>query len=125
MMAHFAQLDENNVVIQVIVVANEELMENGAESEDKGIAFCKTLLGADTNWVQTSYNATIRKNYAGIGYIYDPVADHFFLPQPFPSWTLDADARWQAPVPYPMEEGKFFTWDEETLSWVEVVLPTE
>jgi len=81
-MAHFAQLDENNKVLQVIVVANEELMENGAESEHKGIAFCKTLLGADTNWVQTSYNATIRKNYAGIGYLYDPIRDAFIPPKP-------------------------------------------
>jgi hypothetical protein len=124
-MAHFAQLDENNVVTQVIVVANEELLLDGVENETKGIMFCKSLLGEDTRWVQTSYNATIRKNYAGIGYTYDPVADHFFAPQPYPSWALDADARWQAPTPYPTEEGKFFTWDEPTLSWVELVLPTE
>lgn len=122
-MAHFAQLDENNVVTQVIVVANEELLLDGVENETKGIMFCKSLLGDDTRWVQTSYNGNIRKNYAGIGYTYDPVADHFFAPQPFPSWTLDADAKWQAPTPYPTEEGKFFTWDEPTLSWVEVVLP--
>lgn len=124
-MAHFAQLDENNVVTQVIVVANEELLLDGVENETKGIMFCKSLLGEDTRWVQTSYNGNIRKNYAGIGYTYDPVADHFFAPQPFPSWTLDESAKWQAPVPYPVEEGKFFTWDEPTLSWVEVVLPTE
>ncbi len=124
-MAHFAQLDENNLVTQVIVVANEELLLDGVENETKGIVFCKSLLGEDTRWVQTSYNGNIRKNYAGIGYTYDPVADHFFAPQPFPSWTLDADAKWQSPIPYPVEEGKFFTWDEPTLSWVEVVLPTE
>ena len=124
-MAHFAQLDENNVVTQVIVVANDELLLDGVENETKGIMFCKSLLGEDTRWVQTSYNGTIRKNYAGIGYTYDPVADHFFAPQPYPSWTLDENAKWQAPVPYPVEEGKFFTWDEPTLSWVEIVLPTE
>jgi hypothetical protein len=124
-MAHFAQLDENNVVTQVIVVANEELLLDGVENETKGIMFCKSLLGDDTRWVQTSYNGNIRKNYAGIGYTYDPVADHFFAPQPFPSWTLDADAKWQPPVPFPTETGKFFTWDEPSLSWVEVVLPTE
>ena len=124
-MAHFAQLDENNLVTQVIVVANDELLLDGVENETKGIMFCKSLLGDDTRWVQTSYNATIRKNYAGIGYTYDPVADHFFAPQPYPSWNLDSDAKWQAPVQYPVEEGKFFTWDEPTLSWVEVVLPTE
>ena len=124
-MAHFAQLDENNVVTQVIVVANNELLLDGVENETKGIMFCKSLLGDDTRWVQTSYNGNIRKNYAGIGYTYDPVANHFFAPQPYPSWTLDSDARWQPPVPYPIEEGKRFTWDEPTLSWVKVVLPTE
>ncbi len=122
-MAHFAQLDENNLVTQVIVVANEELLLNGVENETKGIMFCKSLLGDDTRWVQTSYNGNIRKNYAGIGYTYDPVADHFFAPQPYPSWTLDTDAKWQAPTPMPVEEEKFFTWDEPTLSWVELVLP--
>ena len=124
-MAHFAQLDENNVVTQVIVVANDELLLDGVESEAKGIEFCKSLLGEDTRWVQTSYNGNIRKNYAGIGYTYDPVADHFFAPQTYPSWVLDADAKWQSPVPYPNEEDKFFNWDEPTLSWVEVVKPTE
>jgi len=124
-MAHFAQLDENNLVTQVIVVANEELLLDGVENETKGIEFCKSLLGENTRWVQTSYNGNIRKNYAGIGYTYDPVADHFFAPQPYPSWTLDADAKWQSPILYPVEEGKFFTWDEPTLSWVEIVPPTE
>jgi hypothetical protein len=118
-MAHFAQLDENNKVLQVIVVANEELMENGVESEHKGIAFCKTLLGADTNWVQTSYNATIRKNYAGIGFIYDADNDYFFGPSPYPSWELNADAQWEAPVAMPTDapEGSFYTWNENDLKW--------
>ena len=124
-MAHFAQLNENNVVTQVIVVANEELLLDGVENETKGIVFCKSLLGEDTRWVQTSYNASFRKNYAGIGMSYDPVADHFFAPQPYPSWTLDANAQWQAPTAMPDEEGKLFTWNEETLSWDELVLPTE
>ena len=115
-MAHFAQLDKNNKVLQVIVVANEELMENGAESEHKGIAFCKTLLGADTNWVQTSYNATIRKNYAGIDFIYDAENDYFFAPQPYPSWELNADAQWEAPVAYPTD-GEAYTWNENDLKW--------
>ena len=124
-MAHFAQLDENNVVTQVIVVANEELLLDGVENETKGIVFCKSLLGKDTRWVQTSYNSTFRKNYAGIDYTYDPVADHFFATKPYPSWTLDADAQWQAPTAMPVEEGKFFTWNETTLSWDESSLPTE
>jgi hypothetical protein len=112
-MSHWAQIDDNNIVTQVLV---------GPNYGDEGEAFFNALGGT---WVQTSYNGNIRKNYAGIGYTYDPVADHFFAPQPYPSWTLDSDAKWQAPVTYPVEEGKFFTWDEPTLSWVEVVLPTE
>ena len=120
-MAHFAQLDENNTVTQVIVVANEELLLDGVENETKGILFCKSLFGEDTRWVQTSYNGNKRKNYAGIGYTYDPVNDYFFAPQPFPSWTLDTDAKWQAPIPMPTD-GKFYTWNESTLSWDEVAL---
>ena len=118
-MAHFAQLDENNTVTQVIVVANEELMLDGVENETKGIMFCKSLFGEDTRWVQTSYNGNIRKNYAGIGYTYDPVNDWFFAPQPYPSWTLDSEAKWQPPTPYPTD-GKFYTWNESTLTWDEV-----
>jgi hypothetical protein len=117
-MAHMAQLDENNKVLQVIVVANEELMENDVESENKGIAFCKTLLGANTNWVQTSYNANFRKNYAGIGYSYDATRDAFIAPKPFESWVLDeATCQWQAPTPYPTDD-KLYTWDEPSLTWL-------
>lgn len=119
-MAHFAQLDDNNIVTQVIVVANDELLLDGVESEVKGILFCKSLFGEDTKWKQTSYNSTIRKNYAGIGYTYDAANDYFFAPQPYPSWTLDADARWQPPVAMPTDD-KMYSWNEETLSWDEVV----
>lgn len=118
-MAHFAELDETNIVKQVIVVHNNELLVNGVESEAKGIEFCQSLLGG--NWVQTSYNGNFRKNYAGIGFIYDPVLDAFYVPQPYPSWTLDENARWQPPTPMP-EDGIFYWWDETTLSWTE---PTE
>lgn len=76
-MGHFAQLDENNVVTNVIVINNNELLDNGIESEEKGIAFCKSLYGQDTRWVQTSFNRTFRKNFAGIGHIYDSVRDAF------------------------------------------------
>jgi len=119
-MAHFAQLDENNAVTQVIVVANDELLLDGVENETKGIMFCKSLFGEDTRWVQTSYNGNKRKNYAGIGYTYDPVNDWFFAPQPYPSWTLDSEAKWQPPTPYPTD-GKFYTWNESTLTWDEVI----
>lgn len=119
-MAHFAQLDENNIVMNVIVVSNNELLdENGVEQESKGIAFCQSLLGG--NWVQTSYNGNIRKNYAGIGYTYDATRDAFIPPQPFPSWTLvEETALWKPPVDYPTD-GKMYTWNEETTSWVEIV----
>ena len=119
-MAHFAQLDENNIVMNVIVVSNNELLdENGVEQESKGISFCQSLLGG--NWVQTSYNGNIRKNYAGIGYTYDATRDAFIPPQPFPSWTLVGEtAQWKPPVDYPTD-GKMYTWNEETTSWVEIV----
>ena len=80
-MAHFAQLDENNIVTGVIVVHNNELLDaNGQESEAKGIAFCKSLYGNDTRWVQTSYNGSFRGCYAGIGYTYDVTNDQFLPP---------------------------------------------
>jgi hypothetical protein len=118
-MAHFAQLDQQNKVTQVIVVANEELLENGIESEDKGIAFCQSLLGG--NWKQTSYNGNMRKNYAGIGYTFDASRNAFIPPQPYPSWTLvEETCQWTAPVLYPTD-GKMYNWDEPTLSWVEFI----
>jgi hypothetical protein len=121
LMAHFAQLDDNNVVTQVIVVANNELLLDGVETEAKGVIFCKSLFGEDTKWKQTSYNGNIRKNYAGIGYTYDVANDWFYAPQPYPSWILDADAIWQPPVARPTDD-KMYTWNEETLSWDEVEL---
>ena len=118
-MAHFAQLDENNKVLQVIVVSNQEITEHGVEVEAKGIEFCKSLLGESTNWVQTSYNSQFRKHYAGIGYIYDPIGDRFIPPSPFPSWVLNEDCFWEPLVPMPIDD-KRYTWDEETFAWVEV-----
>ena len=123
-MAHFAQLDENNIVTQVVVVANNDVKDaNGNESEEIGIAFCKSLFGADTNWRQTSYNNSFRKNYASIGDTYRADIDAFVAPQPYPSWTLNEKARWEPPVPLPDDhavmgqQGKFYKWNEETLSW--------
>ena len=114
-MAHFAQL-ENNVVKQVIVVSNQDILdENGQESEQKGIDFCSNLLGG--TWKQTSYNAKIRKNYAGIGYTYDEGRDAFIPPKPFDSWLLDEDTcQWKAPVDYPTDGGRYL-WNETTTSW--------
>ena len=117
-MSHFAQLNEQSIVMQVIVVANQELLLDGIESEEKGIAFCQSLLGG--NWKQTSYNGNIRKNYAGIGYTYDESRNAFISPQPFPSWTMNQTSYlWESPVPYPTDD-KRYTWDEPTTSWVEV-----
>lgn len=121
-MAHFARIDENNVVQQVIVVADKDTADaNGNEMESIGVAFCQKLLGG--NWKQTSYNGNIRKNYAGIGYIYRADIDAFVAPQPYPSWVLDENAQWQAPVPMPSDAGtgeppKMYRWDEATQSWV-------
>ncbi len=118
-MAHFAKLDENNVVTQVIVVANSDTADaSGVEKESIGIAFCEHLLGG--TWKQTSYNGKIRKNYAGIGYTYDATIDAFVPPKPFPSWLLDTNtAQWHAPIPMPTD-GKMYYWDEASQSWVEV-----
>jgi hypothetical protein len=118
-MAHFAQLNEENLVTQVIVVANQDTADqDGVENEAIGIEFCTNLLGG--TWKQTSYNGNIRKNYAGIGYKYDAALDAFIPPQPFASWTLNNEtAQWEAPTPYPTDD-KRYTWDEETTSWVEV-----
>jgi len=117
-MAHFAELNENNEVLRVIVVNNAELLdEQGQESEQKGIDFCTNLLGG--RWIQTSYNSNFRKNFAGIGFKYDPANDWFQASQPYPSWTLDSNAQWQAPTPRPSDD-KLYTWDEDTTTWVEV-----
>ena len=119
-MAHFAQL-ENNVVKQLIVVSDKDTAdEHGVEKEDIGIAFCSNLLGG--TWKQTSYNARIRKNYAGISYTYDETLDAFIAPKPFASWVLDTDkAQWKAPVDMPTDDKKY-SWDEATTSWKETTV---
>jgi hypothetical protein len=121
-MAHFAQLDENNIVIRVIVVDNKDTStEDGVENENIGIAFCRNLLGQDTIWKQTSYNHNFRKNYAGVGYKYDEILDGFIPPQPYPSWLFNEDTcRWYSPIPHPNDD-KPYIWDENTTSWVEKV----
>jgi len=116
-MAHFAELDNQNTVLRVLVIANADTSdENGNEQEEIGIAFCQRLFGG--NWKQTSYNGKIRKNYAGIGYTYDAVRDAFIPPQPFASWVLNAGScLWEAPIAMPTD-GKMYNWDEATTSWV-------
>ena len=118
-MAHFAQLDENNVVTQVIVVANSDTSDaSGVEKEHIGTAFCERLFGG--TWKQTSYNGNKRKNYAGIGYTFREDIDAFVPPQPYASWTLnETTAQWEAPVAMP-DDGGMYTWDEDNQAWVEV-----
>ena len=127
-MAHFAQLDSDNVVTQVIVVSNDDTSDsNGVETESIGVAFCQKLLGAETNWKQTSYNANMRGNYAGIGYTYmTNVAtlgvgstDIFIGQQPYASWTISTtEARWEAPITQPtltdeqVAAMSYYSWDE-------------
>jgi len=101
MTQYFAQVDDNNIVTQVIVA---------------GQSFVDSLGG---KWVETAMDGSIRANYAGIGYSYDPTHDVFYAPQPFGSWKLDDKYQWQAPVAYPAD-GKMYSWDEPTTSWKEV-----
>lgn len=120
-MAHFAKLDENNFVLEVLVLDNYMITVNGVEIEQKGIDFMSNLLNYPL-WKQTSYNGKFRKNYAGIGYYYDSIRDAFIPPKPFPSWTLNEDTcLWDSPVPYP-NDGKMYTWNEDILNWIETNL---
>jgi len=114
-MAHFAKLNDNNIVEDIHVVENYVIEVNGVESEQAGIDFLKQLHG-DFNWKQTSYNGTFRKNFASIGSHYDPTRDAFIKSKPFLSWILNEDTCiWEAPTPKP--EG-FHNWDEESQSWI-------
>lgn len=114
-MAHFAELDANNVVLRVIVVDNKDTSDaNGVEKEYIGAAFCEKLFGG--TWKQTSYNGNFRKNYAGIGHTYNADIDAFVSPQPYPSWTLNADAQWQPPVAMPTD-GERYLWNESAQVW--------
>ena len=120
-MSHFAQIDDNNIVTQVIVV-EQDVINTG-------------LFGDPAKWIQTSYNThggvhalggtPLRKNYAGIGFTYDEERDAFIPPKPFASWVLDEETcLWNPPTPMPVVEGKMFVWDEPTTAWVEFVVPT-
>jgi hypothetical protein len=117
-MAYFAKLDENNVVLEVLAVHNNELLQDGVESEAKGIQFLVDWSGGYTNWKQTSYNRRIRKHYAAIGFTYDAQRNAFIPPQQFPSWVLNEETcQWDAPVAMP-DDGQRYYWDEATTSWV-------
>ena len=135
-MAHFAQLDSNNVVTQVLVVNNADILDDSnVEQESLGVTFLQNLLGANTVWKQTSYNGNMRKNYAGIGYTYDSGRDSFIPPQPYNSWVIDeTTCLWEAPIDRPtltqaqIDAGSYYAWDEtahqadtadpKTIGWV-------
>ena len=116
-MAHFAKI-VNSTVEQVIVINDQDAPDPAPNnSEPIGQAFIRDVLGLDGEWVQTSYNGTFRAHYAGIGYTWDAINQVFYQPQPYPSWYLDEDWNWQAPVPYP-NDGNDYLWDEATQQWV-------
>ena len=117
-MSHFAQIDENNIVTQVIVI-EQDVVDSG-------------LFGDPNSWIQTSYNThggvhtqggtPLRKNYAGIGYTYDNTKDAFIPPKPYNSWVLnETTCLWEAPIPMP-DDDKMYSWDEETTSWIEITV---
>lgn len=120
-MAHFAQLDENNVVLNVVVVSNSDTAdENGIENEEIGIQFLKSIFGENTTWKQTSYNNNIRKRYAGIGGTYNEILDAFIPPKPYDNWIFDeVELYWTYPNPKPeltqeqIDQGYYYDWDQE------------
>jgi hypothetical protein len=118
-MSHFAKLDDANIVIDVIVL-NNEVIDNFSfpESEPVGIQFLTEWSNGHTNWKQTSYNASFRKNYAVIDFNYNLTLDAFIAPQPYPSWTLNTETcTWEASVPYP-SDGALYSWDELNQQWI-------
>ena len=124
-MAHFAILNESNIVIRVEVINNAVLLDgDGVEQEQLGIDFLTSLYGAG-NYKQTSYNKQIRKNYAGVGYTYDAVKDKFIKSKPFASWSLDENDDWKAPITHP-DDDKDYYWNEDNYQadnntgWVEI-----
>jgi hypothetical protein len=116
MMAHFAEVDENNTVLRVLVVPDSE--------EHRGQEYLANDCLLDGRWIQTSFNRRIRKNFAGVGMTYDEARDAFVYPQPYPSWVLNEETCiWEAPVPAPMDSEFIVVWDEENQRWVETEFP--
>lgn len=118
-MAHFAKMNNENIVEQIIIISNEDLQNlEFPESEPIGQQFIQSL-GLEGSWLQTSYNHNFRKNYAGIDYLYDSIRDAFIPPKPYESWILDEETcLWIPPYPSPSPTHSYY-WDEDTLSWVE------
>jgi hypothetical protein len=121
-MAHFAELNSSNEVLQVIVVSNDDVDANGGDESTQAETFVASIVPYGTGgaaWKQTSYNNNFRKQYAGVGYSYDSSKDKFISPQPYPSWSLDSSDDWKAPVTYP-DDGKNYKWNETTRAWDEI-----
>lgn len=117
-MAHFAKLNNDNKVLEVNVVSNDAL--DPSNEEQSGIEFLTQWSGGYSNWKQTSYNGSFRKNFAGIDYEYDETRDAFIPPKTFNSWVLNEDTcNWEPPLPMP-SDGKIYTWNEEQTAWQEV-----
>jgi hypothetical protein len=140
-MAHFARINASSIVEDVLVIDNAVLLDAaGSEQESLGVQFCQHLFGLDTVWIQTSYNGSIRKNFAGVGFRYEPSLDAFVPPRSYPSWVLDeATCLWQPPVPFPedydcyqwdedlgfaVKVGVKYRWSEELVDWVSDPFPT-
>lgn len=116
-MAHFAELDENNIVKRVIVVTNEDCGNlQFPESEKIGIQFLDSI-GLGKNWAQASYSASFRYNFPGTNYYYDKNLDAFIPPQPYPSWKLNSSCVWEPPVPIPDGDALDYIWDEKNKTW--------
>ena len=121
-MAHFAELNSSNEVLRVIVVSNDDVNANGGDQHADAETFVTTIVPHSTGgvaWKQCSYNHNFRKQYAGKGYTYNPSKDKFIADKPYPSWTLDSNDDWQAPVNKP-NDGKRYNWNETDRQWEEV-----
>jgi len=125
-MAHFAELNSTNEVLRVVVISNDDVEANGGELSSEAETFVASIVPHSENgtaWKQTSYNHNFRKQYAGIGHIYDASKDKFILPQPYASWSLDANDDWVAPVTTPTiteidSELVLISWDEDNQKWL-------
>lgn len=125
-MAHFAELDINNKVLRVVVACNQDIANNGGEQSEQAAKHFETVCALSSNgvkWIQTSYNNNFRKQYAGINYIYDSIKDKFIAPKPYPSWSLDTNDDWKAPIAYPTilldsyNKNYIISWDENEQKW--------
>jgi hypothetical protein len=127
-MGHFAELDINNKVIRVLTACNQDIANNGGDQSEQAALYFESLnkfSEGGVKWIQTSYNNNFKKQYAGVGYSYLPEHDVFIIPQPFPSWSLDSNFNWQAPIPYPtvLTYGNNIPyigiyWDESNQRWI-------